>query len=203
VTAPTVAVRERPIPFSGLMVRGILDDRKTHTRRVVKGEALRWLDESAFAPSFVASPDNGLCPYGNAGDRLWVRETWALVNDGGYAVDPSTLVYRADESKRLVWPNELLSHEPLVIPRAGWRPTIHMSRWLSRLTLEITEVHVERLQDITDTGGMREGWECDPENLDYLPRMWYRDLWNSLNAERGYCWDANPWVWVIGFRKVA
>lgn len=143
----------------------------------------------------------GFCPYGVPGDRLWVRETWGLHPDVDEQLkedhcapasidldDAQHVGYRADQSG--AWAVK------------KWRPSIFMPRWASRITLEVVNVRVERVQEITDTGGMREGWKCDPNNLDYLPRQWFRDLWDSINANRGYSWESNPWVWVIEFRRV-
>lgn len=205
MTATAVAPREGPILFSGPMVRAILEDRKTKTRRIVKGE---WgLDHEVTAIEARKAQVACECPYGNVGDRLWVRETWALVNDGGYAVDASTLCYRADGSSRLVKPRDLLSHEPLQMPRAGWRPSIHLPRWASRLALEIIGVRVERLQDMPAEDLEAEGMVSDYSMCDLNARYsslrrQFRDLWDSLHAPaRGYGWDANPWVWVIEFRR--
>ena len=100
----TTETRERPILFSGAMVRAILDNRKSQTRRVVKGTALDWLAPGMFAPSFVALPENGLSPYGYAGDRLWVRESFGYQTIGGGIadLDPAEQVirYRADGDKK-------------------------------------------------------------------------------------------------------
>lgn len=217
MSAPT-AVRERPILFSGPMVRAILDGKKTQTRRVVsdatsvgnyKASELRladaWVDGSklkAYLLPEVAArvgeePDAIIerlyCRYGDVGDRLWVRET--LTRSGGYAQ------YAANhETSPHLWPAEW-KQDP--------RPSIHMPRWASRITLEITEVRVERLQAITANDCIAEGipsrgidrdGPCIASAIMYIED--YKTLWDSLNASRGYGWDANPFVWVIEFKRV-
>ena len=190
--------REHPILFSGPMVRAILDGRKTQTRRVVKpqpdvsegyggctrlmfkkrnGEAL--LNEALNAPSPLLYPL--LCPYGDVGDRLWVRETWSMGGNGPF--------FKATDSDGTV--------------HVAWRPSIHMPRWASRLSLEVTGVRVERVEDITEDDALAEGCFNEKENDGELPSQVYRRLWNSLNAKRGFGWDVNPWVWVISFSQSA
>lgn len=192
-------MKERPILFSGPMVRAILDGRKTQTRRVVKGEALRWLSpEVGFAPTFVANPENSLCPYGGPGDRLWVRETHYVESAGYEDGTGRRIFYRASDGDA---------------PISLWRPSIFMPRWASRLTLEVTAVRVERVQDISGEDAKAEGcdasgcWEHDhdPEDLGCLDSRvpTYRALWDSINGKRPGCaWADNPWVWVIAFRRL-
>lgn len=150
-------MKERPILFSGEMVRAILDGRKTQTRRIVK-------------PQFEEKPSDNLmwhCPYGKPGDRLWVRETFkehqGRSDFAYYRADSSAYDFTKKE-KHQFEDNEGISF---------WRPSIHMPRWASRITLEITNVRVERMQD----GGDREFW----------------------GEEK---WKQNPWVWVIEFRRI-
>ncbi len=213
-------MRERPILFSGPMVRALLDGRKTQTRRVVK-----WPDDvdpatveaheelpGEFAPWLNGERLHTIeCPYGAPGDRLWVRETWGL-NDYQFERGPipkarpplledSGLCYAATEDDSEIR-NEL-----------RWRPSIHMPRWASRLTLEITEVRVERLQDITAADAEAEGVRepsigpihvfsqggsgvLDPEKAD--PLLLWQILWRFIHGEDS--WRANPWVWAITFR---
>lgn len=138
-------MKERPILFSAPMVRAILDGTKTQTRRAVKGRALEWLmSPICFAPEYVAMPENEACPYGFAGDALWVRETWARDDEDG------TLMYRADLGRDVcadAWEQGRIEG----VPRYRWRPSIHMPRQASRLTLEVTGVRVERLPELTWT----------------------------------------------------
>jgi hypothetical protein len=176
---------ERPILFSAPMVRAILSGTKTQTRRVVKGMALLWLRPDGFTPEFTALPENGLCPYGQPGDRLWVREAWRAWPDG--------VAYRAD-----------ISDADLAdAVHAPWRPSIHMHRAASRITLEITAVRVERLQDISEADAKAEGVTRPVPMLDDDPSTYvdaFGDLWASINGPGS--WDSNPWVWVIEFRRV-
>lgn len=200
-------MRERPLLMSGPMVRAILDGRKSVTRRVVKPQPPEdygtievgrfhptgWTrdgEEYPCAETFGAYTLDGecswRCPYGEPGDRLWVRETWA---------GEESCVYRADS------PNDDRSN----IVR--WRPSIHMPRWASRISLEVIEVRVERLQEITEEEAAAEG--ADPSLFrepglsdGFEHRLSFAHLWDSLNDYRGYGWDANPWVWVIRFRAL-
>jgi len=185
-------MKERPILFSGPMVRAILEGRKTQTRRVVK-------PQPGCDPRDDEHLDMGRCPYGQPGDRLWVREAWHTdERDLEYArakhedaMSDSPIYYRADPEN----------------DNAGctWRPSIHMPRWASRITLEITRVRVERLQEISEKDAIAEG--ADPylhpvhpgrEGLRHVDG--FRSLWESINGPGS--WDANPWVWVIEFKRV-
>jgi len=192
-------MKARPILMSAPMVRALLDGRKTQTRRVVKGEALRWLDTD-FGAGFVAMPENRLCPYGVPGDLLWVRETWKP--HSLYAgMKPSEMpqahvFYRADDR-----------YAPSNTP---WNPSLFMPRWASRLTLELTEVRVERLQEISEADAIAEGiegdghgaWKCYARDASQThwaaPRESYRTLWKSINEPGS--WEANPWVWALTFK---
>jgi len=214
--AAATQVRERPILFSGPMVRAILDRRKTQTRRVIVDRAKDedgWITTcpgEGFTPELVRR--DFACPYGDPGDRLWVRETWASV--------PAT-AYRCsvEEDGSQVAHKESPDGYGWAIYRAGWthcapswKPSIHMPRWASRLTLEITDVRVERVQSITDDDAWDEGCaDFVGEPIDAgerwilpreAPRDEYRRLWDKLNAKRGYGWDANPWVWALTFMVV-
>jgi len=190
-------IKERPILFSAPMVRAILEGRKTVTRRAVKGSGLNFLAD--FTPEYVALPHNHFCPYGKPGDRLWVRETFAcgLCTDQPYA-------YRATHA-----PEDLEAgwRDPI-----KWKPSIHMPRAACRILLEITDVRVERLQDITEEQAKAEGvrlytdhaelgdwWHV--EGIDTYsadPRKSFELLWSSVGGD----WGANPWVWVVSFRRV-
>lgn len=181
----------RPIIFSGPMVRAILDGRKTQTRRVVKGMALDWIIDVEFSLEFVCHPDNGLCPYGNVGTLLWVRETFAPHPDGGH-------VYRATDP-------DWQTTEGWV-----WRPSIYMPRFASRITLEVTGVYIERLHDISETDALAEGVDAWPDgNFKAYGKHSgkfrhakdsFSSLWESINGHGS--WDANPFVWVIKFKRI-
>lgn len=196
-------IKERPILFSGEMVRAILDGRKTQTRRVVKPQP----SQSEYEPESLyisgrtteRQEHNGKviakgspyyattsviefakrCPYGQPGDRLWVRETFASMFK-----DEGPVCYRATESGMHSGP---------------WKPSIFMPRWASRITLEIVSVRVERLQDISDADAQEEG--CYPDDVNPSCGAIYRfcRLWRDINGEDS--WDANPWVWVVEFRR--
>lgn len=166
--------KERPILFSGPMVRAILDGRKTQTRRMIKPDWSRCLD--------LDDPDDRKaaverCRHGKLGDRLWVRETFAI--HGG------EIAYAATDQH--------------LVGCDRWKPSIHMPRRASRIVLEIAGVRVERLNEISRGDAMAEG--CPHSNLAYgqNPCDWFRELWKSTNGPES--WAANPWVWVIEFRK--
>lgn len=173
---------ERPILFNGDMVRAILRGQKTQTRRPVKPQPDMVRPRKRFDDARWKSWS---CPLGKPGDRLWVRETFAYEPDFGVA-------YRADEG------DEFPGME-----RQKWTPSIHMPRALSRITLGITAVHPERVQDITEDEAIKEG-VVDPVMGTYgmNPKTVFRDLWNDIYAKTGFGWDANPWVWVINFKRV-
>lgn len=194
-------MKERPILFSGPMIRAILEGKKTQTRRVMKPQPELWaqtgtyhypLDKKPYrgAPiGSVAAIDAYRCPYGRPGDHLWVRETWQETAGDG---DVAHVQYRATEKLAL---NYLAS---------GWRPSIFMPRAFSRIDLEITAVRVERVQEITGNDVIAEGIEF-PNGTN--PQTAWRDrwepfrcVWDQINAKRGYPWSSNPWVWVVEFR---
>jgi len=191
---------DRPILFSGAMVRAILEDRKTQTRRVVKpqpissdgGDVFWWKETVGWASSVHKNPEMMIpySPYGQPGDRLWVRETYCSLD--------RECVYRADGDK----PHALIGK---------WTPSIFMPRWASRLTLEVTEVRVERVQEISDDDceaeGIEQRWTClNPGAGSYAHENCvhddFRALWDSINAKRGFGWEQNPWVWAVSFRRV-
>jgi len=183
------------------MVRAILEGRKTQTRRVVKplgnDDGFVILDygnggwpyrsDDGDSSTHIVRRGGKLyieetphaCPYGQPGDRLWVRETWADVRTPASQIQT---VYRAD------WPYKNPSTKP-------WKPSIHMPRWASRILLEVTGVRIERLQDISEEDAIAEGVS------DILnPVGAYRELWDSINGDGA--WVANPWVWIVEFKRL-
>lgn len=229
-------MKERPILFSAPMVRAILAGKKTQTRRLVKyhdgglaypREDCHWRVASDglwhpcvdFLGRGISDPigEGIACKFGAPGDRLWVRETWAPVDflDRGHELhDPIAIGYRADHAA--------ISHEfgnvhSLDVTNWGWdkvnwRPSIHMPRWASRITLEVTDVRVDRLNDISEEDARAEGvsprdaaivfgaGKIQPQ-LNSTHRGAFAVLWDSINADRAP-WDSNPWVWVVAFKRV-
>lgn len=193
-------MKERPILFSAPMVRAILEGRKTQTRRVVK-DVPAWCTDwgyTAFTPTGSISAcgkyeDNVgekffRLKYGAPGDCLWVRER--------YWVDKSTGAFKWYFEPGLIDPDREADHCKL-------RPSIHMPRAVSRMTLEVTDVRVERLNDISAADAEAEGWPGpDAKNSirSAYPIAWYSNLWEEINGFGS--WAANPWVWVITFRKL-
>jgi hypothetical protein len=204
------------------MIRAILQGRKTMTRRVMNPQLDQWDFDSTKGILFyefsqnmshhsihacsagVFSSERGAfeylakrhCPYGVPGDRLWVRETWQPVTRdiAGFWVR-----YAADESEA-VW---AAPYEYSPLYDGKWKPSIFMPRWASRITLEITDIRVERVQDITPEDCVAEGiegiaWQM---GLDSTKQA-FKELWDSINGKRGYGWKVNPWVWVVEFTKL-
>lgn len=202
------ATKEKPILFSAPMVRAILDGRKTQTRRVLSrlsglgavtcfegsettGYDWALRDKRDMWNEFRNDELMSRCPHGTSGDRLWVRETWGLhdtqPSDGP---ENATVYYRATDGD---------SHE---LRHQLWRPSIFMPRWASRITLEITDVRVQRVQEITEEDAIAEGSQCSGVPASLTNRGAFAKLWDKINAKRGYGWDANPWVWAISFKRV-
>lgn len=219
-------MRERPILFNGDMVRAILEGRKTVTRRAMKAQPvldggfwkLGGAGWSKGISSFAPMPGYSLserCPFGRPGDRLWVRETTEAFRSPCGATELSR--YAADGAPVLHPDLEDCEFSNSI---AHWtcsrstRPSIHMPRWASRILLEITAVRVERLQDITEEQAIAEGIDLDAlvasqDRYDMVlagsgadgratPITAFRDLWNSTGGD----WDANPWVWVVEFKRL-
>ena len=183
---------ERPILFSAPMIRALLAGTKTQTRRVVKDTGLYAINAAIHGPETAARELLALasrCPYGQPGDRLYVRETWAAP----HALDGHTPRFM---------PRGTRMHYAATEDRGGllWRPSIHMPRWASRITLEVTEVRVERLQAISRGDAMAEGCPFANMAAGPDPRDWYRDLWNEINGPGA--WGLSPWVWVVAFKVV-
>jgi hypothetical protein len=206
-------IKARGIIFSGPMVRAILEGRKTMTRRVIKPQPYEASQASLYAghlcwepkkysygPIFLDREDQLFksCPHGQPGDRLWVRETFALLDDD----------FRAPMGP----PSEL--QECQIVYKATdfaadhfdcWRPSIHMPRWASRLTLEITNVRVERVQDISKSDIYAEG-------ITHCPTVgcpsctcelnMFQHEWHETYGLKGFTWKSNPWVWVIEFKRI-
>jgi hypothetical protein len=152
-----------------------------------------WLDVQIDADDNTHTPIK--CPYGVVGDRLYVRETWKPTKS--YVSCLSYIRYLADDSRRAV------GHSLGGSGIDKWRPSIHMPKWASRIWLEITDIRVERVQDITYSNMKAEG--CIPDNVcggyvDKLRERYWKPLWDSINAKKGYGWQINPWVWVISFK---
>jgi hypothetical protein len=211
---------ERPILFSGPMVRAILEGRKTQTRRVVRHQPPAATREvfTFHHPDprthYCAFDGGSLldwshpCPHGEIGDRLYVRETWQHSNHpfGPYESD-CLVFYRADYLDDPLGPDLERSADGI---RREWRPSIHMPRAAARITLEITGVRVERLQSISESDARAEGVAIEEHHTRGYCAGAYRppsirafhDLWDSLNAARGHGWDVNPWVWVVEFRRI-
>ena len=192
-------MKTRPILFSAPMVRAILSGTKTQTRRAVKD---RHIDAAPPACFFQWLRER--CTYGQPGDRLWVRETWA------YGVH--ALAAERDEDGPFVYAADGTDQGRLC---DRWRPSIHMPREASRILLEITSVRVEPLQDISEADAVAEGiardgdgyerFHVDPDapvgqSFTRNPVLAYRGLWDYING--GGAWDKNPLVWVIEFRRV-
>lgn len=168
------------------MVRALLDGQKTQTRRVVNVKPDAELHFGAGRYYFLQDEKKYIhCPFGEVGDRLWVRENFCQYP---YELNPQPedAWYQADGRK------------PPNFKR--WTPSIHMPRWASRITLEITGVRVERLQQISSNDAKAEGVDAPGPGKCWVGQFSY--LWDSLNAGRGFGWDANPWVWVVEFKRV-
>lgn len=196
-------MRERGMIFNAEMVRALLDGRKTQTRRIIKVQPQEGVRISVLVKSgFEDGHGRELaCPFGDVGDRLWVREAFRVHSK---ATDVATLVYRASE--RQSWTQQTrrvpISECNKPVSPEAWTPSLHMPRWASRITLEITGVRVERLKYIPRAGIIAEGYPAEREidGGDSDPFLWYRDLWESIY---GYgSWQDNSWVWVVEFKRV-
>lgn len=225
-------MKERGIIFNAEMVRAILDGRKTQTRRVMKVQPVlngdRWEVYSASVEkgnkSIPVTPWGSIennCPFGKIGDRLWVRETWSVVShefdDDGLMIDyvpdrptkavhempyghgyfTGHVIYSADGD--FTWGDD----DGCIDGRSCWKPSIHMPRWASRITLEITDVRVERLNSADDNEFKAEGYPLDRGltggSMD--PFCWFRNLWDSMSPAN-FKYADNPWVWVIEFKRI-
>jgi hypothetical protein len=216
---------EHPILFSTTMVKAILDDKKTKTRRVIKPQPdhchrdiinkLQPYDQADWDRLIPQIGDKEIkCPYGKVGDVMWVRETWKYyekaVGHGENFHVKKFLAYKADADnvgiqKSCEW------------YEGKWKPSIHMPRKACRIRLKITDIRIERLQDITEEDAKAEGVsyesaiDCngwgptynDPDSGGYpIYKAGFEYLWDSINKDRGYGWDTNPWVWVVSFERI-
>jgi hypothetical protein len=200
--------KQRPILFSTPMVQAILEGRKTQTRRVIKpqpavgearydgtsdldmdGKLYHFLEHIEQGQPLERYYNLGQCPYGQPGDMLWVRETWALLSDEPL---PTQYLYKASDKPT---------------PGTRWKPSIHMPKEACRLFLRITNVRVERLQKISRQDAAAEG-VCIENPLQRFPgyqtHRWpeenFQKLWESISGEQS--WLDNPWVWVVEFEKL-
>lgn len=190
----------RPILFNDETVRAILDGRKTVTRRVVKlqhGADVVVTDGQVWRPSRTDYDGYVSCPFGKPGDRLWVREAWGVA-ESRFAPRGCTIRYRADGATGEVAGESGLKYAGKDMSFC-WRPSIHMPRWASRLTLEITDIRCQRLQDISEEDAQAEGVQWNARMLPFS--VYFRDLWDSI-AKPGALWSDNPWVWAIRFQRV-
>ncbi|WP_130958659.1 hypothetical protein [Klebsiella pneumoniae] len=201
-------MKERGMIFNGEMVRAILDGRKTQTRRIMKPQPEpcprggHWWPSNVFKTMLHVEEEmqNGkggwgglvgdACPFGDVGDRIWVRETWAEAG----ASAPDLKLYRAN------YPEHVPSIYENVPPaeEIRWTPSIHMPRWASRILLEITGVRVERLRSMSQDDARAEGVIAASGPME--AGLAFRELWDSIYGEES--WKANPWVWVIEFKRV-
>lgn len=203
-------MKEHPIIFSTDMVKAILDGSKTMTRRVVGtqpkvNETIGNISCNRIVEYWFLCDSDGdeipdseiKCPYGQVGDRLWVKETWGQAINISQG-DTGTLYYKA--SNETNW-------------QGKWKPSIFMPRWVSRIRLEITGIRVERLQKISHEDAIREGCyikhtlagnkvQLHPKVCDTATVHNFARLWDSINAKRGYSWKENPFVWVLEFRRI-
>ena len=183
---------ERSINLRDDEVRQILAGRKTQLRRPVKPEPPfavgSWIRDGKSKRHWWAKhmvpvgPTEHLCPFGGSGDRLWVREAW------GFREPWEARQFRADNDSAN-W-------------NVKWRSSTHMPRWASRITLEVTGVRVERVQDITGPDCMREGYDGENGTHLYDARRWFETRWDGIYAKKGFGWYTNPWVWVMDFKVV-
>lgn len=222
-------MKERPILFKAEMVRAILSGAKTQTRRVVKhipmlGYPEEWcgLATSSGGIQHIIGDYRTFCKHGKIGDRIWVRETFVIENTYEYHGDHTNPTderpmqikdgywliphYRATEPE----PNMVTYEQDEDDDTTRWRPSIFMPRWASRIMLEITDVRIERLNDISEADARAEGivdagddngWQLsDTTHYSNTAVNSYASLWESINGDGS--WEANPWVWAITFRRL-
>lgn len=197
-------MKERPIIFNAEMVRAILEGRKTMTRRPIKFQFINWNPlfchdhpkggyQFSDVPEYTECGSNGkFSPFGQIGEQLWVRETFRISTpDDCSCYDECNCksgypIYKASFNQG---ENE------------KWIPSIHMPRCASRITLEITSVRVERVQEITEEDAKNEGIDNHESDYHFRNIQEFKKLWDSIYSEK-YPWNSNPWVWVIEFKRV-
>jgi len=204
-------MKEHPILFSTPMVKALLEGRKTQTRRIIKpqGRAVCFdvamhKDGSDKWPRNLDADERYIsdmnCPYGKVGDILWVRETWGLDYFGyarpwhfkeGIKVEQRDIIYRADDEDR----------DKRFLLDESWKPSIFMPRAACRIRLEIIDIKVERVQNITDEDSLAEGVLMN-QNIFSTGELKeaYKQLWCKINGSES--WNKNPWVWVIEFKQI-
>ena len=183
-------MKEYPMPFNTPMVQAILERLKTQTRRVVKKPFSEWINDKNIKTEWADSLPSQ-CPYGQPGDLLYVRETW-MKNPNIEWFPNEPIYFKASKSAQFLkeWPR-------------SWKPSIHMPKAVARIWLEIEEVKVERLQDISEEDAKAEGVSPDlatdhPKGVYYTA---FSDLWSKINGNGS--WISNPWVWVIKFKVLS
>lgn len=204
-----------PLPFMPEMIRAIQCELaepgtgKTQTRRVIKpkngGTIIGPNDPQTHAvercgggKGFNAATSRCVpCPYGIPGDLIYVRESFAF--GAGYDDMPPRDVPQESHIRRWFKAD---TNQRIIDGRGKWRPPMFMPRWVSRYTLRITDVRVQRVQDITNEDAVAEGIGT-PRDIRYVAQDCFKPLWDSINADRGYSWESNPWVWAITFEPIA
>lgn len=178
-------MKQRPILFSTPMVQAIISSDKTQTRRVIKNEHILFMiNKQNVLPSYFSAYQHGFCPYGIVGDQLWVRETFGVGEKSG------AYYYRANKN----YPDTICK----------WKPSIFMPRKASRILLEITDITIEKVQDISEKDAFEEGVrdinleQCAPGFG--LCQARFKQLWEKINGVES--WKKNPFVWVITFNKI-
>lgn len=221
-------IRERPILFSGPMVKAILDGGKSQTRRVLTQQPPPDYDFIRICAGWAEFENDGTKSelgkwstrkpyYGQVGDRLWCRETF-YIDLLGYSererlpsqrpedIEDLNIYYRADGECCQQIPECACAE----VGKPKWRPSIFMPRWASRISLEITDIRVERVQAITEEDAIAEGMNfservgfwTSPEGNCLTAALAYRYCWDSINKKRGFDWNSNPCVWVISFKRI-